>query len=314
MKLSDLMFFFMLILLTGCGSEKPRVYILDEKDLVPEGIAWSESGQKFYLTSIAGSKIISVDKETGRQEDFISSGQYGYLPGAGIYVNDSENLLYALGGYYNRDSSVTSLFIFDLLTKELLKRYDLPVDGNHFLNDMIPDSKGNLYLTDSKTSSVYLLEKGKEQPAVFFRSDEIPYPNGIAISGDDSKLYVASSKGVRIIDIKTREMLNEADTSGLSAGIDGLEFYRNNLYGVQNGVPGNGYNFRKLLLNETMDQITGVHVIDNKNLNLPLTFCVADDKAVVIANSNLQFLDQENFTFPQPDSLKKTVLMVYDLK
>lgn len=314
MKLSYLVILFMLTLLTACSSKKPGSYILDETDLVPEGISWSESGQKFYLTSIAKSKIISVDKETGRQEDFISSGQYGYLPGAGIYVNDSENLLYALGGNYNRDSSVTSLFIFDLNTKKLIKRYDIPVDGNHFLNDMIPDTEGNLYITDSKTSSLYLLEKVKDQPVIFFRSDEIPYPNGIAISGDNSKLFVASSKGVRIIDIKTLEVLNEADTAGLSAGIDGLEFYRNNLYAVQNGVPENGYNFRKLELNKTMDQITGIQVIDNKNLNLPLTFCIADDQAVVIANSNLQFLDQENFTFPQPDSLKKTVLMVYDLK
>lgn len=314
MKLSDLGIMILLILLTACRSKEPGNYILDETDLVPEGIAWSGSGEKFYLTSIARSKIISVDKETGVQEDFITSGQYGYLPGAGIYVNDSENLLYALCGYYNRDSSVTSLFIFDLYSKELLKRYDIPVDGNHFLNDMIPDNDGNMYMTDSKTSSVFLLEKGKDQPAVFLRSDEIPYPNGIAISDDNNKLYVASSKGVRIIDIKTREILNEADTSGISSGIDGLEFYRNNLYGVQNGVPGNGYNFRKLMLNDAMDEITGVNVIDNKNFNLPLTFCIANDKAVVIANSNLQFLDQENFTFPHPDSLKKTVLRVYDLK
>jgi hypothetical protein len=307
----------LMIITQACNDAGKRSnYILDETELVPEGITWSESNRKFYLTSIAKLKIISLDEETGVQEDFISSGEYHFPPGAGIFADDERNLLHALGGYYTLTDSVSSLFTFDLKTKELKNKYDITDEGSHFLNDMTLDDAGNIYMTDSKSAAVYMLENGKQIPVVFLRSDEIPYPNGITISDDYSKLYIATSKGVRIIDKTTKKILNEADSTGISQGIDGLEFYKKNLYAVQNGVKSNGFNFRKLLLNKNQDQIRGFKQIDSDNpyLNLPLTFCIAHNKAVVIGNSNLQYLDQINFTFPEKDSLKQTRLLIYDLR
>ncbi len=304
-----------MVLLSACSGENDRsYYILDETDLVPEGIAYSEAGERFYLTSLGKSKIISLDEKTGEQEDFISEREYNFPPGAGIYVDDNKSLLHAVGGYYSLEDSITSLFTFDLNTRELLHRYDVPADGPHFLNDLTQDNEGNIYVTDSKSAAVWLLGKGNEALELFYHSDEILYPNGIAISDDNTNLFIASSKGVRVLKIATKEIVNEEDTSGVSQGIDGLELYRNNLYAVQNGVEANGFNFRMLELNEAQDKITGFRVIDEgEDLNLPLTFCIAMDKAVVIGNSNLQYLDQESLTFPVRDSLKNTKLLIYDL-
>ena len=304
-----------MLLLSACSGESDRsYYILDETDLVPEGIAYSEAGERFYLTSLGKSKIISLDEKTGEQEDFISEREYNFPPGAGILVDDERSLLHAAGGYYSIEDSITSLFTFDLNTRELLHRYDVPADGPHFLNDLIQDNEGNIYVTDSKSAAVWLLGKGNEAFELFYHSDEILYPNGIAISDDNAKLFIASSKGVRILNIGTKEIVNEEDTSGVSQGIDGLELYKKNLYAVQNGVESNGYNFRMLEMNEAQNKIKGFRVIDaGEDLNLPLTFCIAKDKAVVIGNSNLQYLDQESITFPVRDSLKNTKLLIYDL-
>ena len=307
-----------LFLLFACEkSPNERLfYELADKETVPEGIAFSEKTQKYYLTSVAKSKIVEVDKTTGAQKDFITQFQYGYMPGVGIFVDDHKEILYAIGGYFFIKDSLSSLFAFDLRSKKLLNRYHVKDQGEHFLNDLIQDKNGNFYLTDSKGSAIYHLNVEKDSLYNFFESEEIQYPNGIAISDNNSKLYIASfNKGVRILDLKTKKVINKIDSSGNTNGIDGLEFYNGNLYGVQNGVQENGDNFRKLVLNKDQSDIIDIKVIDNdpKKLKVPLTFSIDNEKAVVIGNSNLEYLNQVNLTFPQKDSLRPTKLYIYDL-
>ena len=309
------LFYLLLLILSGCGGY-PDQYEISEIDLVPEGIAYSESQDAFYLTSVAKSKIIRIERSNGKQEDFISSGAYGYKPGVGIFADDERKLLYALGGYYRLADSVSSLFIFHLESGKLLRKYDVGGSEPHFLNDLIMDDKGTLYITDTKDASIYILPKDTDSLQLFYKSDEIKYPNGIAISDDNKKLYIASQiHGVRILDLNSRRLLNAPDTSGISQGIDGLEFYSGNLYAIQNGVKPQKHNFRKLLLNEDQSDITEVEIIDENNpqLNHPLTFCIANGQAFVIANSNLQYLDQSNYTFHAEHRTKPTEIVRYDL-
>lgn len=173
----------------ACSTKTPNEYILDEKDLVPEGIAYSEKEDAFYLTSVTKSKIVTVDRKSGKQTDFITSNEFGYQPGVGIWVDDQRNLLHALGGYYLLKDSLSSLYTFDMDSKKLLKRYDL--SDQHFLNDMVVDTQGNMYLTDTKGGSVFKLKNGADSLELFFESPEIEFSNGIAISDDNTKLYVA---------------------------------------------------------------------------------------------------------------------------
>lgn len=306
-----------LFLAIGCSKTPERTdYTLNEAELVPEGIAYSQSTHKFYLTSVAKAKIIVVDEETGQQSDFITEGKYGFMPGVGIWVDDASRQLLALGGYFQKEDTKTTLFRFDLTTGALLQKYSIADTGRHFLNDLVMTRQGDVYITDTYGHAVYVLEQGSEQLKVYLQSSEIEYPNGIALSDDKSKLYIASTtKGIRVVDIKSKEILNAADTTGASNGIDGLELYNNSLYAVQNSVAKNGDNFRRLLLNDAGDQITGIEIIDStkQNLNVPLTFCIAKDKAVVIGNSNLQYLNQADYSFPKPNALQKTKLVLYNL-
>jgi len=303
---------FALALLVACVTKAPEVYVLDEKDLVPEGIAYSAKKDAFYLTSVTKSKIVAVDRKSGKQSDFIGELEYGYQPGVGIWVDDERNLVHALGGYYMLPDSLSSLYTFDINTQKLLRRYNL--SDKHFLNDMVVDATGNIYLTDTKDASVFLLNKGADSLELFYKSPEIDFPNGIAISDDNSKLFIASMPtGVKIIDIASKKILNQMDTLDISTGIDGLEFYKGHLYGVQNGVGANGFNFRKLILNKAKDKIVSAEVIDsgNPDLYVPLTFCFAKNKAVVIGNSNLGHLNQETMQFSQSDTIPKSKLLVY---
>lgn len=307
----------LILLFGGCDTKTPNEFILEEKDLVPEGIAYSENYDAFYLTSIAKSKIIEVDRKSGKQKDFIKEHEYGYTPGAGIYVDDKHSLLHAIGGYFMIGDSLSSLFTFDLHTKKLLKKNDVMDKGEHYLNDMVKDKNGNLYITDTKKSAIYALNQDNDSLVLFYESPEIEFPNGIAISDDNTKLYIASNtKGVRVLDISTKNILNEEDSLGVSQGIDGLEFYKNNLYAIQNTVKINTFNFRKLILNQNQDKIIDVEIIDSHtpSLNMPLTFCLVKDKAIVIGNSNLQYLNQKNLKFNYLETIPNTKLLVYHIE
>ena len=310
-----LIIIFSVLILSGCNTKFPSEYVLEEKELVPEGIAYSKKNDALYLTSVAKSKIVEVDRKSGKQKNFIEKQEFGYSPGVGIFVDDERGHLHAIGGYYMIKDSLSSLYTFDINTKKLIKRYDLT--GEHFLNDMVMDKKGNIYLTDSKDASIYLLKYQSDSLELFYKSYEIEFPNGIAISGDDSKLYIASiPKGIRIMDIASKSILNKQDTKGLSKGIDGLEFYEGNLYGIQNSKAGNPFNFRKLILNKSQDAIVNVDIIDSgtPNLDVPLTFCFAGSRAIVIGNSNLQHLNQETFNFKDTNVFSNTRLLVYEIK
>jgi len=307
--------FFVLFVVFACATKPRTEYVLDEKDLVPEGIAYSAKKDAFYLTSVTKSKIIAVDRATGQQTDFIGKQEFGYQPGVGIWVDDKRNLVHALGGYYMLPDSLSSLYTFDIDTKKLLRRYNL--SDQHFLNDMVVDKKGNIYLTDTKDASVFLLKKGADSLELFYTSPEIEFPNGIAISDDNSKLYVASMPtGVKVLDVASKRILNQTDTLDISTGIDGLEFYKGHLYGIQNGVGANGFNFRKLVLNEAQDKIVKAEIIDsgNPDLYVPLTFCFAENTAVVIGNSNLGHLNQETMQFSEFDTIPNTKLLVYEIE
>lgn len=306
-----------LLLILGCQKQMLKEYVIQELYLVPEGIDYSPSKDAFYLSSIAQSKIIKIDRKTGKQEDFIESKEFGYMPGVGIFIDETRNALYALGGYYMSSDSLSSLFVFDLNSGQLTNRYNVENTGEHFLNDMVMDKKGNLFITDTKDSSIYVLRYGDNSLKLFYKSNEIQYPNGIAISDDDTKLYIASTnKGIRSLDIEKKIILNEIDTSGYSQGIDGLEFYKGHLYAIQNGMRQITNNFKKLILNKKQNEIIATEMIDNHNpdLSSPLTFCIVNNQAIVIGNSNLEYLDQVKFTFKETGSMKKTKLLVYNLK
>lgn len=302
------------LVLLACTPEMPVQYVLDEKDLVPEGIAYSEAEDAFYLSSVTKSKIVRVDRRTGKQTDFIGERDFGYQPGVGIYIDDHRPLLHAIGGYARRPDSLSALYSFHLDSRELRRRYNAP--PGVFLNDLTQDAQGNLYLTDSNGASIFLLRPGTDALELFYESPEIQFPNGIAISPDDTKLYIASfENGVRILDLQTKRLLNARDSLGISQGIDGLEFHEGHLYAVQNGSRANGFNFRKLVLNQTQDRIRRAEVIDSDNpdLQVPLTFCFAGHTAVVIGNSNLEYLNQETMRFSDTDTLPKTKLLVYTI-
>src|SRR6266404_2732018 len=58
-------------------------FVTEEKDLIPEGLAYDAKQNLFYLGSLNRKKIVKIDAEV-RVSDFVPADRYGLLPVLGI--------------------------------------------------------------------------------------------------------------------------------------------------------------------------------------------------------------------------------------
>src|SRR6185295_15740486 len=108
-------------------------------------------------------------------------------------------------------------------------------------------------------------------------------------SDDNTKLYLASKKGIRVVDIKTKEILNQPNKQ--SAGIDGMKFYNNSLIGMMEKE------VMQFYLNKEGTEIESskeMIVFDN-TFRSPTTFDIMANAIYFIKNSQLDnFNDSTN--------------------
>jgi sugar lactone lactonase YvrE len=109
----------------------------------------------------------------------------------------------------------------DIARGELRERY--PIPGSDFVNDLIIDHRGNIYITDTSPSShadsrIYRFRDGEFE--VWYGGDEINRANGIFLH-DNTLLVGNTGDGIlKGIDLDTKVM---ADIVGLGAGVlDGI--------------------------------------------------------------------------------------------
>lgn len=316
MTLNQLAPFLLILLFCGC-SDIDIAYRINESDLIPEGIAYSQATGHFYLSSMHKSKIIKLDENTGVHSDFITSGEYGFLSGLGLAVDDTNRELWAICSDLNPQQCGSMIFVFDLLTGNVRRKF-APVDTlNHFFNDLVLDKQGNTYVTDSDNHSIYMIS-ATDGMSLFLKSEQIIYPNGITISDDDQYLFVASFlRGVRVIDIDSRTIVNQADTTDLSRGIDGLKYFQNSLIAVQNGFQTKErHRIMRYYLNASGTEITASEIItaNNPYFDIPTTAVINGGILYTIANSQLRNLDQQQNRIPDVENLKPVVILKHSLR
>jgi len=291
-------------------------FSITEKDLIPEGITYSSTTNSFYLSSVYKTKIIQVDAETGSFKDFISSESID-LRFLGMIVDDERKQLWACGNI-TREARFSAIVKLDLLTGKLIKRYELNDTSKVFFNDLALDKQGNIYITNTEGQSVYKINSEYDSISIFYDGEEIDEPNGIAISPDNSVLYIAStSRGIHVLDIANRSIIGEPDTSLKSFGVDGLKYFNNNLIAIQNEV--NTYeeiNISSFELDKTGTRIISRDIIDSNNPlfnDVPTTLVIKDNQAFCI-NSQLNKLTYPEYEIRDPDKLNNVTIVKYNLE
>jgi hypothetical protein len=264
-------------------------FTIPEKDLIPEGIAYDEKSQSFFISSIHKNKVIRIDAH-GKIADFIKSGQEGVGQVLGMKVNKGK--LWLCSNIGERDPNGKSMIhAFDLVTGHLSRKWILPASGEmHLFNDLAVDSHGNVFVSDSDDGAIYRVTIESKNLELFIKDDKLNYANGITITPNDA-IIVNTFKGFFKINTGNKDLTPLPFPNYSVIGIDGLCYYKQSLIGIQNvtyPVCVNQYN-----LNTTFDKIENARVLiaDHPLFDIPTTGVVVNDWFYFIANSQMNNLD-----------------------
>ena len=272
------------------------VVTIQQKDLIPEGLAVDPADGSFYLSSIYHRKIVNVGAH-GDVRDFVREGQDGLLGVLGMKVDPSDRSVWAA----SERAGAAALFHFDRNGRTLGKYFPLEA-GKHLFNDLVVTPAHDVFVTDSEDNSVYKLPHGSDK---LVRID-LPgryYPNGLALGPDGTRLYVAHAFGVAVLETVTGKTNELTVPRGISdAAGDGLYYWQGNLIAIQNGFGAN--RIVQLRLDHTGTAIIAGKLLEfrSKTLELPTTGAVYRGKFYYIVNSQIDHEDAGKLK--NPDQLK----------
>jgi hypothetical protein len=284
-----------LLLFASCKVEedsKIKDYILSEKDLIPEGIAFDEATETIYVSSTYKRKIIAIDRD-GNARDFITGAQDDIKSVIGMEVDEKRNCVWAVSceaadvlplKNSNEKKWTSSVYQFGLNDGKLIKKYSLNRDSV-FLNDLTVADDGIVYVTESIKKGIYVLRPEVDTLQLFMEIG-LPYQfiNGVCFTDKPGFLFVASTEGILKIDLSNKTYSLLPETSSLKAlDIDGLAFWDNYLIAHQSTAVVRFY------LSATRDSIVRADTANSgAEFDASTTGEVAKGNYYFIVNSQLQ--------------------------
>lgn len=306
---------FGLLLFISCSQHTTRVLtITGDREIIPEGITIDKN--TIFISSILKSKILHFDLKKQTVTDFISTNEYNFKSGVGLFVKDG--LLFALTNSSIKHNEISKpyLYVFKVSDKKLLKIYELDDGKNHFWNDLTVNSLNEVFISDTRQNKVYKIKYPEEKIADFYSDATTILPNGLDISTDEKKLFIASTKyGVRILDIQSKKILNRIDTT--TAGIDGLKYYKGSIFAVRNNDDEhNKHRLLHIYLSKLENSIQKVETLSARDdlWNVPTTLDIQNGYIYLLANSQMDNLDQNNSQIINKNILTDTYILKIKVK
>ena len=280
-------------LVTKVHSDFPPVaqarlaFVTEEKDLIPEGLAYDEKHNLFYLSSLNRKKIVKIDSE-GRASDFVPGDRYGLLPVLGIRLDPADGSVWA---DTFEDAGRAELVHFDSSAR-LLGRYAPKDRAKHGFNDLVVRKNGEVITTDSLNNQVFRLDPRSHEFAALPVNRLLFYPNGIALADDDRTAYVSDAVGIVKMDLRegTSRDVDPGPRNTL-AGVDGLYWRKGSLIAVQNGI--GSPRIASFRLSKDGNRVTQTKVLENHTpfTVLPTTGAIRGNDFYFIANSQIDNLN-----------------------
>lgn len=188
-----------------------KVWETSEGLKTPESVIYSAEKEVIYVANINGESAakdgngyISVLKPDG------SLKNAAWVTG----LNAPKGMAIFKGKLYVSD--IDQLVEIDIETGKVLKKYDAP--GAVFLNDVTACMNGLIFVSDTRTAKIHVLNDGKL--TVWMEGEPLKSPNGLMAEG--GKLLVGD-ENIYEVDIQTKKVTLLVEDAG---GVDGLE--RNN--------------------------------------------------------------------------------------
>jgi sugar lactone lactonase YvrE len=304
------------------GSPSTELFSLKERDLVPESVAHDPVDDVHYVGALHKRKIVRVDR-SGTARDFVKSKQDGLWSVLGLKVDPVRRELWAnscnawvpppMIDPEPGTVGTAAVFRYDLRTGRLVKKYEAggPLARVCF-NDLALTDKGDVFIT-AGTDGVYRIRRETDRLEVFATPPD--FANGIAVSRDGTRLYVAlHGAGVVRMDETTGRVRRVAMPEGSDLrGVDGLYLDGDSLVAIQNGRE--PARVVQAFLDPEGVRVTCVSVLED---NHPLFSAVPTAGVVVgkalhyVANSQLDAFVEGN---PQPTrALRESVILKTPLR
>lgn len=304
---------------TGLSKRRSEVaFRLADKGLITEGIAYDPVEGVFFVSSVHKRKIIGVDRGGGA-EDF-SRPEDGLWAVLGLRVDPGRRLLWGttaaipqMEGFIEEDRNRTGVFKYDLEKKQVLKVYLLDdAATDHLIGDLTLGANGDVYATDSLDAAIYRISKETDALELIHRGRPLSNPQGLAVSTDGGRLFVADYPGgIFVFDLPAGGLAPLAPPEGESlAGIDGLYSHGNTLLAIQNGVTPN--RILRIILDNGGPRAEKVEILDtdNPSFDEPTLGVVVGDKFYYIANSQWGRVDESGRLAPEEKLKEPLVLMI----
>lgn len=293
-------------------------FTIHEKGFIPEGLAYDPSTQTFYLGSVYRRKIVSLNRK-GEVKDFATE-QEGLWSVMGMKVDNRRRLLWVasaahpqMSNYKADENGTSGLFKFDLQTGKLVRKYILPnKPKSHWFGDLVLNSRGDVFATDSISPEIYLISREKDEIELFLAGPPFVNLQGLDFTPDEKRLFVADyAKGIFLIDLVTKKRSDLSPAANLTLlGIDGLYSYKGTLLAVQNGI--NPPRLVRLYLSRDLSRVERLDTIEANDpvFDEPTLGVLVGDSFYLIANSQWGAISEKG-QLAQADKLKEpTVLKI----
>jgi hypothetical protein len=296
---------------------------LDERDLVPEGIAFDAASRAFFVSSVHRRKIVRRAAD-GTVSDFVSEGRDGLEAVLALRVDDKRGLLWAgsaslpeMRGWTEATDGASSLWAFDLATGKLVRRVRLDASPGekHALNDLAIAANGDVWATDSLAGGIYRWRSSRPDALeAVVAPGVLRSAQGIGFSADGRIGYVSDwGEGIFLLDPATGKLERMTGPSDVPlAGVDALVVNGRDLLVTQNGI------FPKRVARLTLDS-SGRRVARGEVLEMSspqmteptLGVIVRDggrDDFYFVGNAQWDAFDEQKKEFPS-EKLTETVVL-----
>jgi hypothetical protein len=196
----------------------------------PESVAYAPKQDVLFVSNING--IPNQKDQNGFISKVSSSNgsiiELNWVTGLnapkGVAISNTNDTLYV--------SDITDLVEINIDNGKIMKRFNAP--GSAFLNDVVSDNQGNIYVSDTITNTIYKLDGNNNGSSLqaWLQSPQLNGPNGLHVDNGKNRLIVTSlgemsnpGAGIEVVDLenKTITTLGKEGTSSPFGGLDGIE-------------------------------------------------------------------------------------------
>lgn len=176
----------------------------------PESVLYDSKSNSLYVSSMGSGSIVQMGLD-GKiiKADWVSA------------LNSNKGSAIFNGLLYTAETS--GIVVIDIEKASVIRR--IPIEGAGMLNDLAIDTKGVVYVSDTRAGKVYRIEEDK--PSLYL--ENLPGANGLLIVNDN--LYVLTSSSVQKADAN-KGLTKIAD--GFENGLDGIVMVAENEFVISN--------------------------------------------------------------------------------